>query len=155
MSLVVKHGKTLSSTLEKYNSLAATMDPPKPRLSWDDVTSLEFVSDIMILWGCDDVHQKPWVKPHLHDATQAWYKLQWAHEEIKTVRLKACQVWASTKHEEAHLQTAIESTQLADPSLVEYISITSKYCLNVNAHLHTKLTQLNRSVHFLTGVVVL
>ncbi len=140
MSLVAKHGKMLSSTLEKYNSLAAAMDPPKPRLSWDDVTSLEFVSDIVILWGHDDVCQKPWAKPHLHDTTWAWYKLQQAREEIETVRLKAHQVWASTKHKEAHLQSAIESTWLADPSLAEYISITSKYCLNVNAHLCTKLT---------------
>ncbi|KAF8333472.1 uncharacterized protein EI90DRAFT_2916234, partial [Cantharellus anzutake] len=63
LTLVVKWGKTLNLTLEKYNKLASTIDPPKPTLSWGDVTSLEFVSDIVILRGHDDV-----VKPLLHKA---------------------------------------------------------------------------------------
>ncbi|KAF8314885.1 uncharacterized protein EI90DRAFT_2947410 [Cantharellus anzutake] len=103
LSLVAKQGKTLNSTLEKYNNLASTMDPPKPRLSWEDVTSLEFISDIMILWGHDDVREKPWAKPLLRKATQAWHKLQRACEEIDTVRLEARRVWTSMENEEAWL----------------------------------------------------
>lgn len=124
LSLVAKRGKTLGSTLDKYNALAATMDPPKPRLSWEDVTSLEFVSDIVVLQGRDDVRKKPWAKPLLRNATRAWYKLQRAHEEIETVNLEARRVWASIKTEE--------------------ISIISRYRLNVNAHLRAKLAQLDK-----------
>ncbi|KAF8314563.1 uncharacterized protein EI90DRAFT_3135892 [Cantharellus anzutake] len=109
------------------------MNPPKPRLSWEDVTSLEFISDIMILWGHDDVCEKPWVKPLLCKAAQAWHKLQQACEEIDTVKLEACWVWTLMENEGG------------------YISTTSQYHLNVNVHLHSKLTQLDKLAHFLTG----
>ncbi|KAF8343852.1 uncharacterized protein EI90DRAFT_2901537 [Cantharellus anzutake] len=149
-SLLAKRGKSLSSMLEKYNCLATAMNPPKPRLSWDDVISLEFLSDIVILQGRDDVHQKPWAKPLLCNATRAWYKLQQACEEIETVSLEARRVWAAMECEETHLRGAIENTPLTDPALAEYISITSRYHCNVNVHLHAKLTQLDKVAHFLT-----
>src|SRR5260370_35716040 len=63
MSLVLKCGKMLASTLEKYNKLVTTMSPPKPRLSWDQITNLDFILDVVLLQGCDDVHQKSWANP--------------------------------------------------------------------------------------------
>ncbi|KAF8311020.1 uncharacterized protein EI90DRAFT_2868245, partial [Cantharellus anzutake] len=151
LSLVAKQGKTLNSTLEKYNNLASTMDPLKPRLSWEDVTSLEFISDIVILRGRDDVREKPWAKPLLRKATRAWHKLQRAREEIDTVRLEARRVWTSMENEEAWLRGAIENTRSTNPALARYISATSQYCLNVNVHLRSKLAQLDKLAHFLTG----
>ena len=69
--------------------LAASMKPPKPKLAWVNVTSLDFISDIVILHGCEDIHDKPWAQPLICNAMQAWFKLQQAHEEIKMISIEA------------------------------------------------------------------
>ncbi|KAF8332248.1 uncharacterized protein EI90DRAFT_3122689 [Cantharellus anzutake] len=109
------------------------------------------ISHIVILRGRDDVREKPWAKPLLRKATRAWHKLQRAREEIDTVRLEAHQVWTSMENEEAWLRGAIENTRSTNPALARYISATSQYRLNVNAHLRSKLAQLDKLAHFLTG----
>src|SRR5260221_14710463 len=58
-SLVAKWGKTLHTTLKKYNTLAVSMNPPKPKLAWVNITSLDFISNIVILHGCEDIRDKP------------------------------------------------------------------------------------------------
>ncbi len=140
----------MATVLKPYNKLAITMDPLKPELSWDNITSLDFISDIVLLWGHDDVCQKQWAKPLFHTTTQAWCKLQWACEEIHTIHLEACWVWASIKNEVSSLSRTIEKLHLTDPKLAEYIAINLQYCLNVNAHLKDKLAQLNKRAHFLS-----
>jgi len=67
-SLVAQWGKTLHSTLEKYNTLAASMKPLKPKMTWVNVTSLDFISDIVILHGHEDICDKPWAQPLIHNA---------------------------------------------------------------------------------------
>jgi len=49
VSLVSRHGKTLQSMINKYNALAVSMNPPKPKLTWKEVTDLDFISDIVML----------------------------------------------------------------------------------------------------------
>ncbi len=69
----------------------------KPRLSWDQISNLNFTLDVVLLQGHDDVCQKSWANPLLCNATWAWCKLQWAHEEIKTVCFEAHQAWPQLK----------------------------------------------------------
>ncbi len=123
------------------------MKPSKPKLTWKEVTDLDFISDIMMLQGHEDMHEKPWVKPIFCNATHAWYKLQCAHKEIETVVVEVNQVWNFIRDEEAHLRNTINNTQSTNPALTEYISLTSQYHLNANSHLHTKLLQLEKQTH--------
>ncbi|KAF8315762.1 uncharacterized protein EI90DRAFT_2946067, partial [Cantharellus anzutake] len=121
-ALVTKRGKSLQSTLQKYNTLVATMNPPKPSLTWTQVTDLNFLSNIVILWGREDMQEKPWFKHHFRDAMHAWYKLQRPREEIEIIGLEAHRIWASIHQEEAHLDQVIKDTQLTDPELSKYIT---------------------------------
>ena len=51
LTLVSRWGKTWQSTIDKYNALAVLMNPPKPKLTWKEVTDLDFISDIVMLQG--------------------------------------------------------------------------------------------------------
>ena len=88
--------------------------------------------------------EKPWAKPIFQNATQAWYKLQCACEEIETVVIEANRVWSFMKDEEAHLHKTIDNTRPTNPALTEYISLIFQYRLNANSHLHAKLLQLEK-----------
>src|SRR5258708_2076910 len=91
--------------------------------------------------------EKPWAKPIFQNATQAWYKLQCACEEIETVVIEENRVWSFLKDEEAHLHKTIDNTQPTNPALAEYISLIFQYRLNANSHLHAKLLQLEKQTH--------
>ena len=115
-SLVSRHGKTLHTTLEKYNKLAATMNlVPKLRLTWPNVTSLDFIANIVILCGCDDIWGKPWAQPLFHNAMRAWSKLQQACEEVEIIAIEATQLWTSIHKEEAHLHDVLDATCPLNP----------------------------------------
>ncbi len=70
--------------------MAKLMIPPKPLLTWDEVTDLEFLSHIETLWGRDDIRMKEWTKQPFRDATRAWTKLQCAQEELDIIAIEAC-----------------------------------------------------------------
>ncbi|KAF8332283.1 uncharacterized protein EI90DRAFT_3122714 [Cantharellus anzutake] len=115
LSLVSKRGKTLQSTINKYNALAASMSPPRTKLTWKEVTDLNFISDIVTLCGREDIREKPWAKPLFRNATRAWCKLQRAREEIETVVIEANRLGSFVRDEEAHLQKIIEDTRPTNP----------------------------------------
>ncbi|KAF8311412.1 uncharacterized protein EI90DRAFT_2953931, partial [Cantharellus anzutake] len=143
-TLVAKRGKSLQSTLQKYNTLAASLNPPKPSLTWQDVTDLHFLSDIILLRGREDIRDKRWFQRHFRDATRAWYKLQRAREEVKIVGIEAHRIWASVIEEEAHLRQVIETTQHTHPELAKYISLMAECRLNANRQLRRKLKLLEK-----------
>src|SRR5260370_26845327 len=142
--LVARQGKSLQSTIDKYNKLVASMNPPKPSLMWKDIMNLNFLSNIILLHSREDIWEKPWFKLHFCEAMHAWYKLQHACEELKIIRIKAHQIWASMNKEEAHLNQAIEATQSTDLELPKYLSLVFKYQLNANRHLCSKLLLLEK-----------
>ncbi len=140
--LVSKCGKTLHSTLEKYNAMAKSMIPPKPLLTWDEVTDLEFLLHIETLQSWDDIQMKEWTKQPFHDATRAWTKLQCAWEELDIIAVEACWLAASIGNKEAKLAETISQTKLSNPELAQYIVIAFHHWTNAHAHLHTKLARL-------------
>ena len=125
------------------------MNPPKPKLTWVNVTSLDFISDIVILRGREDIRDKPWAQPLFRNAIRAWSKLQRAHEEIEIIAIEATRVWTFIDKEEAHLNNIFDATRPANPILTAYISSTFQYRLNVNTHLRTKLTLLAKQRHYI------
>src|SRR5260370_9894182 len=119
--LVARQGKSLQSNIDKYNKLVASMNPPKPSLMWKDIMNLNFLSNIVLLHSHEDIWEKPWFKPHFHEAMHVWYKLQHACEGLQIIRIKAHQIWASMNKKEAHLDQAIKATHSTDPNLSKYL----------------------------------
>ncbi len=122
--------------------MAKLMIPPKPLLTWDEVTDLEFLSHIETLRGRDDIRTKEWTKQPFRDATRAWTKLQRAREELDIIAIEACRLAASIGNEEAELAETISQTKLSNPELAQYIVIAFRHRTNAHAHLRTKLARL-------------
>ena len=118
------------------------MIPPKPSLTWEQVTNLEFLTLIETLRGRDDIRTKDWTKQSYRDAARAWVKLQRAREELVTIGTKARRIIASIQDEEDRFKTAMAALQPDYPGLTNYVSTNFQYRRNIHLHLHTKLAQL-------------
>ncbi len=133
----------------KAQHIGSKHESTKAEADLDGCHKSGFISDIVILHGCGDICDKPWVQPFLCIAMWAWFKLQHVHEEdIKIIAIEATQVWTSINKEEACLCSILDTTCPTNPVLAAYISSISQYCLNTNTHLHTKLTQLAKQGHY-------
>src|SRR5260370_35101079 len=106
-TLVSQWGKTMHTMLEKYNALARSTFPPKPVLTWDQVTQLNFLTHIETLRGHDDVCTKDWTKQPFCDATRVWMKLLHAHKELIIIGTESHILMTSTKSKEEHLNVMI------------------------------------------------
>ncbi|KAF8335339.1 uncharacterized protein EI90DRAFT_3152974 [Cantharellus anzutake] len=148
--LVGKRGKTLHSTLDKYNNAATSMIPPKPSLTWDDVTHPDFLSMVELLRGHDDIHSHEWAQEHFRAATRAWVKLQRAKEELVTIGIEAHRILTSMRDEELQLKETIEVVTASNPILASYISMTFKWRMKANSHLRKKLARLESHPSYLS-----
>src|SRR5260370_42423686 len=125
--------------LDKYNTLATSMLPPKLVLMWEQVTQLNFLTYIETLRGQDDVHTKDWTKQPFHDVTRAWTKLLHACKELTIIGTEACQLMASMKSEEDHFNVMIKN---GNPELVNYMILSFQYRQNIHVQLCAKLAKL-------------
>ena len=140
--LIGKRGKTLHSTLQKYNNIAAAMIPPKPPLTWDAITHSDFPSMVELLRGRDDIHSHKWAQEPFRAATQAWLKLQHAKEELSTIGVEARRIWTSIRDEEVSVKEITQAVRDSNPILATYIEMTFKWRLQANARLRKKLSRL-------------
>ena len=75
--------------MERYNTAASTLSPPRPNLSWDDVVEYAFLADFDLLRDSrQDVRARPWTKPAFHIMIDQHFKLQCAHEEIQRLNVE-------------------------------------------------------------------
>ena len=141
-SLVGKRGKTLQKTLQKYNEMVTAMSLGRPSLRWEDVTKLDFIAEVDILRGREDIREKPWTQELSRKALRAWVKFQRAKEELLIIGIEARRIWTSIHEEEEHLMTVTGRLRPHSPELADYISMVFQKRLNANAHLRLKLTKL-------------
>lgn len=81
--------QAIRTALDKYNLAALALTPPRPVLDWDEVVAYAFLSDFDLLRDTrQDVRTRPWATPAARLATDQWYKLRRAEEEIKRLNVE-------------------------------------------------------------------
>ncbi|KAF8312768.1 uncharacterized protein EI90DRAFT_3137116 [Cantharellus anzutake] len=148
--IILIFSMALHSTLEKYNSAAAALIPPKPSLTWDDITHPNFPSIVELLQGCDDIQSCEWAQEHFREATCAWIKLQCAKEELVIIGIDARRILTAIRDEELQVKETIEAVTASNPVIASYISMTFKWRIQANAHLHKKLSSLEHRPNYLS-----
>ncbi|KAG2742983.1 hypothetical protein P692DRAFT_20850760 [Suillus brevipes Sb2] len=74
---------TIRSALDRYNAAALSLTPPRRTLKWDEVIEYAFLADFDLL--CDarqDISQHPWATPAARQATDLYFKMCRAKEEV-------------------------------------------------------------------------
>jgi hypothetical protein len=132
----------LHATLNHYNECAAKMCPPKPTITWSQVVDLDVLSLVEILHSQTDICQERWAQPQFQAATNAWYKLQCAKEELLTIRVEAHHLWTSMHDVEDHLLMTLASLQNEALNLAYFITQTLSYHLSRNMYLWNQIVLL-------------
>ncbi|KAF8137983.1 hypothetical protein K438DRAFT_2030893, partial [Mycena galopus ATCC 62051] len=77
------------SAIDRYNDAACALDPPMPRLTWEQVVEYAFLADFDILRDTQvEVQSKPWTRPAYRLAMDRYFKILRAREEIKRLNIE-------------------------------------------------------------------
>ncbi|KAJ7792289.1 hypothetical protein B0H14DRAFT_2288394, partial [Mycena olivaceomarginata] len=87
------------------NDAAATLNPPMPRLSYEQVVEYAFLADFDILRDTrSEVQSKPWTRPAYRLAMDRYFKILRAREEIKRLNVEIRQVVTWIRNENRFLR---------------------------------------------------
>jgi hypothetical protein len=97
--------KAVKNTIERYNDAAAALNPPMPRLSWEQVVEYAFLADFDILRDTrSEVQSKPWTRPAYRLAMDRYFKILRAREEIKRLNVEIRRVVSWIRDENRFLR---------------------------------------------------
>jgi hypothetical protein len=79
-----RRSTALNAALKRYNDEAAALIPPKSILTFRDITSYQFLSEVSILRESrDDIRSRPWAIPEVRHGMNISFKLTRAKEELQ------------------------------------------------------------------------
>ncbi|KAF8157569.1 hypothetical protein K438DRAFT_1777209 [Mycena galopus ATCC 62051] len=114
--------KSIRKAIDKYNTVALSMDPPMPSLAWDEVVNYCFLAEFDILRDMrDSICSRPWTRQNYQVAMDSYFKILQAQEEIKRLNIEIKQVVTWINDEDLFLRKKEDEYQESDPALAVQI----------------------------------
>ncbi|KAG1811935.1 hypothetical protein EV424DRAFT_1327328, partial [Suillus variegatus] len=84
-----RHSEAIRNAINWYNTQAAALNPPRPKLSWKDIGEYSFLGEFDLLChSCTDIRELDWMKPAHREATTKYFKLLHAQEEVSRLNVE-------------------------------------------------------------------
>ncbi|KAF8166437.1 hypothetical protein K438DRAFT_1921486 [Mycena galopus ATCC 62051] len=115
--------KSIRKAIDKYNTVALSMDPPMLSLAWDEVVNYCFLAEFDILRDTrDSIRSRPWTRQNYRVAMDSYFKILRAQEEIKRLNIEIKRVVTWINDEDLFLRKKEDEYQESDPALAVQIS---------------------------------
>ncbi|PBK80468.1 hypothetical protein ARMGADRAFT_1048995 [Armillaria gallica] len=109
---------TIRGLVDCYNAAAKALEPPRPMLKWEDVVEYTFLSEFDLLKDTrEDICEKPWANSAVREASDAYYQIIRAQEEVHRLNIEIHRFVTKIKAEEKYLRRAVDELKVNDPSL--------------------------------------
>ncbi|THU80237.1 hypothetical protein K435DRAFT_823707 [Dendrothele bispora CBS 962.96] len=146
--------QAIRTALDQYNAAAASLKPPKPALTWEQIVECTFLSDFDLLRDTrEDIRDRPWSRPRERKAMDRYFKILRAREEIKRLNIEIRRVATFLQDEDVFLQR--HETELAadNPALSHQIQLYRRRRGRYNANLWSRLIKVTKLPGF-TGTLL-
>lgn len=106
----------IHSALDRYNAAALSLTPSHRTLKWDKVIEYVFLSDFNLLCdACQDISQRPWATPAARQATDLYFKMFHAKEEVLRLNNEIRRLVTYIHDEEHYLHDCYTQLELSCP----------------------------------------
>ncbi|KAG1837071.1 hypothetical protein C8R48DRAFT_576175, partial [Suillus tomentosus] len=104
-----RRSEAIRNAINQYNTQAVALNPPRPKLSWKDITEYSFLGEFDLLHHSrTDVREQDWTKPAHHEATTKYFKLLRAQEEVSRLNVEIRRLRMFIHDEEMEMRKVIE-----------------------------------------------
>ncbi|KAJ3552822.1 hypothetical protein NP233_g12786 [Leucocoprinus birnbaumii] len=122
-----QRSKAVKNALERYNSAAKALNPPRPTLKWEQVVEYAFLADFDLLREShQDICDRPWTQPAVQMLLDQHFKIQRAREEITRLNIKIRRVITNMRDEEQFLAAKEDNLKQSDPILAYHVYLYRK-----------------------------
>ncbi|KAI0043338.1 hypothetical protein FA95DRAFT_1584139 [Auriscalpium vulgare] len=117
-----RRSAAIRSALDKYNTQARRLVPPRPILSWKEVVDYSFLGEFDLLREArTDIRREKWADPAHRDLLLQHLELLRAREELLRCDNEIRRLRTHIRDEAEDYQRAIADTSLSDPALAAEI----------------------------------
>ncbi|KAG1805499.1 hypothetical protein EV424DRAFT_1474356 [Suillus variegatus] len=130
----------IRTALDRYNTAARALSPPRPSLSWDEVVEYAFLSDFDLLRDArQDVSQHAWATP-----------MQRAREEVQRLNIEVKRMVTYLRDEDLYLRECEKQLRTIHPALAYQVSVHRNIYARFTEHHFRRLVSMGK-LHGFTG----
>ncbi|KAI0684586.1 hypothetical protein BC835DRAFT_1292791, partial [Cytidiella melzeri] len=137
--------EAMRKALDEYNKQAALLDPPRPKLRWEQLIELSSMGDFDLLRNArQDIRQLKWADPMHREATRLHFNIERAQEELVCCNVEMRRLLTFMYNEHFDYQHAIAAATPFDPPLAHELSTRWAERDRVNAQVARRLQQISQ-----------
>ncbi|KAJ2968160.1 hypothetical protein NUW54_g13303 [Trametes sanguinea] len=88
--------EAIRNALATYNRLAASLTPPREQLTWEQIMTMVSIGEFDLLRDArQDIRAQAWAKPTHREATQTYFNVERAREEIQRLNVEIRRLFSS------------------------------------------------------------
>ncbi|KAJ7790880.1 hypothetical protein B0H14DRAFT_3094581 [Mycena olivaceomarginata] len=127
--------KAVKNAIDRYNEAAIVLEPPMPRLTWEQVVEYAFLADFDILRDTrPDVQSKPWTRPAYRLAMDRYFKILRAHEEIKRLNIEIRRVVTWIRDENRFLRRMEKNLSSEEGKTEDVVELDKQMAVQVHLY---------------------
>lgn len=131
----------IQTAIKKYNDAALQLHPLCPLLEWSKVSHYSFLEEFNLLHKMrQDIRDKMWARPAIHETMQQWLHIQCAKEEIERCNVEVRRLHTFIVDEDWHFTRVLSSLE----ELPLYFTV-QEFCTHrrlVNSQLLDRIFQI-------------
>lgn len=144
----------IRTALERYNTAALALNPPRRTLQWKEVVEYAFLADFDLLRDArQDISQRIWATPAGRLAMDLHFKICRAKEEISRLNIEIRRVATYLRDEDRYLRICEDQIREFNPQLAHQVALHRLERGRFNAHHLRRLTEISQLSGF-TGSIV-
>ena len=113
-----RRSEAIKNALNRYNTQAIKLTPPRPTLSWKEIVDYSFLGEFDLLrHSRADIRNEPWAHVTRREAMVKYFKLCRAQEEVTRLNIEIQRLRTFIHNETIHTTQVISQLSLSDPRL--------------------------------------
>jgi hypothetical protein len=141
--------KAIRNAVKTYNAAAAQLVPPRPPISWEAVSHINFLDEFNLLHNTrQDIREKRWSQPAIRELMKLSQRVKRAHEEIERCHISVRRLYTAIHDEDDDFERALSRLQPGDPLIYGAVRDFVTRRRRVNGLLLMKLKLLTDSPNY-------
>lgn len=141
--------KAIRNAVETYNAAAAQLDPPRPSISWEHVSHINFLEEFNLLHNTrQDIRDKRWSQPAIRELMKSFQRVKRAREEIERCNIATRRLYTAILDENDKFGAVLSQPRLTASPVYGAVKDFASRRRRVNDLLLSRLEHLIHSQDF-------
>ncbi|KJA19638.1 hypothetical protein HYPSUDRAFT_143419 [Hypholoma sublateritium FD-334 SS-4] len=137
--------EAITTVLNNYNQAAASLNPPRPLLTWATVIQAASIADFDLLRESrSDICTKPWTEAPCREAMNLYFGIKRAHKEIERLNIEIKRLLTFMLDDHSEFYCAVGQTVMVDPYLAGELSREYERRNTLHTHIAARLYQTSK-----------